>query len=91
MENPRSEKEKIIKDIRNHFRREKELSCTVIKNIRNLFRPEKETEPIKDRIIRGIKILSEHEEGNYYVPGRVNNFWSNSYIGYESNSDRNKI
>ena len=27
---------------------------------------------------------------NYYKPVRVNNLWSNSYIEYESNSDRNK-
>ena len=30
------------------------------------------------------------EEENYYKPVKVNNFWSNIYIEYESNGDRNK-
>ena len=37
-----------------------------------------------------IKNLFEHEEENYYKPVRVNNFFSNSYIEYESKGDRNK-
>ena len=28
---------------------------------------------------------------NYYKPLRESNFWSNNYIEYESNGDRNKI
>ena len=32
----------------------------------------------------------EEEKHNYYKPVRVNNFWSNNYIEYESNVDRNK-
>ena len=28
---------------------------------------------------------------NYYKPVRVNNFWSNNYIEYKSNGDKNKI
>ena len=71
-ENPRPEEEKIIK------------------NIRNLFRREKETKAIKDRILRDIKNLSEHEEENYYKPVRLNSFWSNNYIEYDSSGDRNK-
>ena len=41
---------------------------------------------------RDIKNLFEHEkeEENYYKPVRVNNFWNNSYVEYESNGDRNK-
>ena len=63
----------------------------IIKDIRNLFRLEKETKAIKDRILRDIKNLFEHEEEeNYYKPVRVSNFWSNNYIEYESNGDRNK-
>ena len=27
---------------------------------------------------------------NYYKPVRVTNFWSNNYIEYENNGDRNK-
>ena len=30
------------------------------------------------------------EEKDYYKPVRVGNFWSNNYIEYESNRDRNK-
>ena len=38
-----------------------------------------------------MKNRSEHEEEkNYYKPVRVGNFWSNNYIEYESNGDRNK-
>ena len=64
----------------------------IIKDIRNLFRQEKETKAIKDRILRDIKNLFEHEkeEENYYKPVRVSNFWSNNYIEYESNGDKNK-
>ena len=74
MENPRPEEEKIIKDIRNLFRREKEtkeIKDRILRDIKNLFEHEK-------------------EEENYYKPVRVNSFWSNNYIGYKSSSDRNK-
>ena len=53
-------------------------------------RLEKESKAVKDRILRDIKSLFEHEEENYNKPVRVNNFWSNNYIEHESNSDRNK-
>ena len=62
MENPRLEKEKILKDARILFRLKKELNYTAIKNIRNLFRIEKETKAIEDRILRYFK---NHFE-NYY-------------------------
>ena len=73
MENPRSVEEKIIKDIR------------------NIFRLKKEIKGIKERRLRDIKNLFEYEkeEENYYKPVRVNNFWSNNYIEYKSNSDKN--
>ena len=45
---------------------------------------------IKDTILLNIRNLFENEEENYYRPVRVNNFWSNNYIKYESNGDRNK-
>ena len=52
-----------------------------MKDIRDLFRQKKEIEPIKDRILRDIKNLFEHEEKeNYYKPARADNFWSNNYI-----------
>ena len=47
MENPRSEKEKIIKHIRNFFRLKKEQHDTVIKDIGNLFRLKKEVKELK--------------------------------------------
>ena len=91
MENPRPEEENTTKYIRNLFRLKKELNYTAIKDIRNLFRLEKETKTIKDRRLRNITNLFEYkEEENYYKPVRVSNFWSNNYIEYESNSDRNK-
>ena len=91
MENTRPEEEKIIKDIRNPFRLKKEQIYSAIKDKRNLFRQEKETKAIKDRIVRDIKNLFEHkEEADYFKPVRINNFWSNNYIEYESNCDRNK-
>ena len=64
----------------------------IIKDIRrSLFKLEKETKAVKDRILRDIKNLFEHEEDeNYYKPVRVSNFRSNNYIEYKSNGDRNK-
>ena len=31
------------------------------------------------------------KKNNYYKLLRVNNFWSNNYIQYKSNSDKNRI
>ena len=88
MKNPRPEKEKIVKDIRNFFSQKKEFNYTAVKGLRNLFRQEKEIKTIKDRILRYIKNCFEHEEEeNYYKPVRVNSFWSNNYIEYESDGD----
>ena len=66
----------MIKDIRNLFRLKKLLNQTAIKDIRDLLRWEKETEEIKNRILRYIKNLFEHEkeEENYNKPLRINNF-----------------
>ena len=47
----------------NHFRRKK----------KNSFRLEKETKAIKDRILKDIKNLFDHED-YYYKPVIVNNF-----------------
>ena len=59
------------------------------KNVKNLFRLKKENKAIKNRIVRDIRNLVEHEE-DYYKPLGVGNFLSYNYIEYESNSDRNK-
>ena len=70
------EKENRIKDIRNFFRLKEELNYTAIKHVRNPFRLEKEAEVIKDKILRDIENLFEHEEEeNYYKPIIVSNFW----------------
>ena len=60
----------------------------VIIDIRNIFRLEKETKAIKD--IRDTKNLLEHEKENCCESVRVSNIWSNNYIEYESDGDRNK-
>ena len=51
IENPRSEEEKIIKDIRNFFRLDKELNDTAINDIKAFFRIKK-IRGIKDIIFR---------------------------------------
>ena len=86
-------KEKIIKDGRNIFRLKKEIDDTAIKDIRNCFRlKKKKHKVIIDRTLRDIRNVFKHEveEKSYYKPVRVSNFWSNNYIEYESNGDRNK-
>ena len=40
--------------------------------------------------MRDIKNLTKHEEEHYYKPSREGSFWSNCYIQYKSNGDRNK-
>ena len=62
------EEENIIKDIRNGFSLKRELNYTAV----------------KDRVLRDINNLFEHEEeGNHFKPVRVSNFWSHNYIEYE--------
>ena len=66
-----------------------ETNDAVIKGIRHFFRLKKENKAIKDRIIRDIRSLFQHEEEkNYYKPLRAINFWSNNYIEYKSNGNR---
>ena len=76
-----------MKDVRSHLRLKKEIDGNTVKDIRNLFRPKKK---YLDRTISYIGNLFEYEEENYYKPVRINNFWSNNYIEFESNSDKNK-
>ena len=79
----RKRKDTIIKDIKNIFRRRKEIDNSTIKDITKKI----ENETIKDRIIRDIKSLFE-QENDYYKPIRVGNLWNDSFIEYESNSDK---
>ena len=76
MESLSLEEENVIKDIRNLFRIKKKQNYIAIKYIKNLFRQEKKTIAIKDRILRDIKNIFDHEkeEENYYKPVRVSNF-----------------
>ena len=62
----------------------------ITNDIRNLSNTRNSNKAIKDIILRDIKNLYEHEEESYHKPVRVNNFWINNYIEYESNSDRNR-
>ena len=41
-------------------------------------------------MLRDIENHFKYEEKHYHKPVTVNNFWSNNYIEYESDSDRNK-
>ena len=54
------EEEKIIKYIKRFFRLKKEKNYTAI--FLNLFKLEKEIKAIKDKILRDIKNLFQHEE-----------------------------
>ena len=45
-------------------------------DVRNLSRLKKETKPIKNKIIRYIRIL-EHEKVDYYKPVSISSLWSN--------------
>ena len=47
---------------------------------------------LSKKIIRNIRTLfkQEEEEENYYKPKRLNNFWNNIYIEYESNGDKTR-
>ena len=40
--------------------------------------------------MKNIRNLFQYEQEDYYKPVTVGNIWSNSYIEYESNGDRNK-
>ena len=57
----------------------------MIKNRRS-----EEENTINDKNIKNL-FEYEKEDENYYKPVRVNNFWSNNYIEYKSNGDKNRI
>ena len=79
-----------MKNVRNLFRLKKEIDDTIVKDIRNLFGLKKENEAVKNQIITDISYLFDYEEEDYYKSVSVGNFWSNDYIEYKSNGDRNK-
>ena len=60
----------------------------------------KQTKAIKDirkenfnsnKILRDIRTLYESDEEDYFKPIRIGNAFSNNYIKYESNGDKDKI
>ena len=75
MKNPMPQEEKLIKDTR------------------NVFRLKKEVKKIKDIVLGNIKEFFEYEkvEKYYYKPIKVNTSWSNNYIEYKINGDKNRI
>ena len=79
-----------VKYIKNLFRLEKlkkeneEIKDRILRDTTSAFRLEKK-KVIKDIIlINIINLLENEEEKNCYKQVRVSNFWSNSYIEYES-------
>ena len=60
----------------------------ITKNIRNLLKLKKQDKATKRRIIRDIKNLFEQQEENYYKSVRVQKFWNNICIEYESSGNR---
>ena len=66
-------KENIFKDVKNLFRLKKikKTNDIAIEIKRNLFRLKKENKAIKDRIIRVIRNLFEHEEEDSYKSVRI--------------------
>ena len=65
----------------------KKIDGTLIKDISNLFWLKKEKEAIRNKIIRDIRNIFEHEEENFGKPEKVDTFWSNNYIEYESKEE----
>ena len=62
-----------------------------LRDIRHVFRLEKENKAVKDITLKDIRNIFENEEENYYYkPAKVSNSWSNNYVEYKSNCDRNK-
>ena len=67
----------------------KETEDYIVKNVRNIFKRKNKNKAIKQRIIIEIRNHSELGE-DYYKSVRAINFYSNNYIEYKSNDDRNK-
>ena len=72
--------ENIIKD-KKSFRLKNKQMILCSRN-KKAFQIKKENKTIKNRKIRDIRNLFEHEEDDYYKPVRVVNLWSNNYIEY---------
>ena len=88
---------------KNLFRLKKEIDGTTIKDVRifldwkkkYMTRQLKIYENVldwkkKNKAIRNIRNLFEHEEKDYCKPVKVGNFWSNNYMEYNSDGNRNE-
>ena len=91
MEHLSLEEETRIKDIRNIFTLNNELNYTAFKYTRNSFRIKKETKAIEIEYLEILRIFLSMKKNKILINKvRASNFWTNSYIEYESNADRNK-
>ena len=87
-ENREKIKDRIIKDIWNLFDTKEEKGER--KRLEKLERKKQEHNErlISIRIIRDIRTLFEQEDQDYLKPKRINSFWNNNYIEYESSGDK---
>ena len=85
----------IVKNVRNLFalnkrkKAIKKIENNIVKNVKNILKLKEEVEVIKEKIIRDIRNICALEE-NYYKPVKFANSYSNNYIEYGSNDDRNE-
>ena len=85
-ENKKKIKVRIIRDVWKPFETEEEKE-----ERKESEKKKKQNERIvKDKILRDIRTLFEHED-DYYKPERVNSSWNNNYTEYESNGGKNRI
>ena len=54
----------------------------------NLFKKEKKDNGI--RVLRDMRTLFESDEKDYYKPIRIGDAFSNNYVEYENNADKDK-
>ena len=75
----------------------KKVEDNIIKDVRNVFRLQKDGNgtTIKKKKRRRLLIINknkeeDNKEEDYYKQVREGSFWSDNYIEYESDGDRNK-
>lgn len=69
---------------------EKESKNEIVSNIRNIFKVKRKETIIKTMSDTRNIFDQEEDEDDYYRTTRVENFYSNNYIGYERNGDKTK-
>ena len=73
-----------IKNVGNLSKLKKQSKDSIIEELRNVFPVLQGKEAIENKIIKNNNTLFEK-------PVRITNFYIKIYIGYESNSDKNKM